>query len=200
MANATVIAAAVEGLVDEAVVRRLTAHVGAALGDVHGRRGKAYMRERIAGFNNAARHAPWFILVDLDGDADCAPPLRTAWLPNPSPRLCFRIAVREVEAWLLADGERLADFLRISRARIPSDPERLASPKAQMVTLARNSRRRDIREDMIPRPGSGRGEGPAYASRLIEFVTTHWRPDEAARHSDSLRRAIDCLRRLASVA
>lgn len=199
MANGSVIAAAVEGVVDEAVVQRLIKHVGAALGDVHGRRGKAYLRERMAGFNNAARHAPWFILVDLDRDADCAPPLRAAWLPNPSPLLCFRIAVREVEAWLLADRERLAEFLRVSRARIPASPERLASPKAQMVTLARNSRRRDIRADMVPRPESGRNEGPAYASRLIEFVSSRWRPDEAARNSDSLRRAIDCLRRLSTI-
>jgi hypothetical protein len=36
-----------------------------------------------------------------------------------------------------------------------------------VVELARYSRRRDIREDMVPRPGSGRSVGAAYTSRLI---------------------------------
>lgn len=68
-----------------------------------------------------------------------------------------------------------------------------------MVEMARRSRRRDIREDMVPRPGSGRTEGPAYTSRLIEFVADvdhGWRPDVAALSSDSMDRCLQCLRRL----
>jgi hypothetical protein len=84
--------------------------------------------------------------------------------------MCFRVAVRETEAWLLADRERLARFLGISTSRIPLDPEAMDDPKSLMVDLARHSRRREIREDMIPRSGSGRNVGPAYVSRLIEFV------------------------------
>ena len=57
-------------------------------------------------------------------------------------------------------------------------------------------RRKRIREYMVPRHGSGRQTGPAYVSRLIEYVDTTWRPDVAARHADSLQRAITCLRRL----
>jgi hypothetical protein len=40
-----VISAAVEGDVDEAVVRRLTASVGAHLGSVYGKSGKATLRQ-----------------------------------------------------------------------------------------------------------------------------------------------------------
>jgi transposase len=47
------------------------------------------------------------------------------------------------------------------------------------------------------RHGSGRPVGPAYASRLIEFASSSWRPEVAAQRADSLRRTIDCLRRLA---
>jgi hypothetical protein len=104
--------------------------------------------------------------------------------------------VREVEAWLLADADRIAEFLRVAGSRVPRDPEALVDPKAAMVGLARASRRRDIREDMVPRQESGRPVGPAYASRLIEFASSFWRPDVAARQSDSLRRALDSLRRL----
>lgn len=172
MANGAVISAAVEGIVDEAVMRRLISHVGATPGDVYGKQGKTYLRQKIAAYNNAARHAPWTILVDLNGEAGCAPTLRQSWLAAPAPMLCFRIAVREVEARLLSDAERLADFLGVARGRIPGN--------------------------VVPRPESGRSVGAAYSSRLIEFVSLHWRPDLASTQADSLRRAIDCLRRLAA--
>ena len=64
-----VFSAAVEGVVDEAVVPRLISHAGGETGTVYGRRGKPCLRQRIAGFNQAARHAPWVVLVDLDNDA-----------------------------------------------------------------------------------------------------------------------------------
>jgi len=195
-----VISAAVEGLVDEAVARRLIALVGATPGPVYGKSGKAYLRQRIAGYNNAARHSPWLVLVDLDSDAACAPPLLAAWLPMPAPYISFRVAVRETEAWLLADAQHLAAFLRIACSRIPRDPESLDNPKNTLVELARHSRSRSVREDMVPRPASGRPVGPAYVSRLIEFVSgpsALWRPETAARRSDSLNRCLIGLRRLA---
>jgi hypothetical protein len=195
-----VITAAVEGDLDEAVLRRLVEYIGATPGPVYGRHGKAHLRQRLAGYNQAARLAPWVVLVDLDHDADCAPPFRSAWLPNPAPNMCFRIAVRMVEAWLLADRDRLSRFLRVPPSQLPLKPEELNDPKSTIVDLARRSRRRDIREDMVPRPGSGRTVGPAYTSRLIEFVAqgpAGWRPDVAAKLSDSLER---CLRRLRTFA
>jgi len=41
---------------------------------------------------------------------------------------------------------------------------------------------------VVPRPESGRSEGPAYTSRLIEYAQGTWRPDVAAQHADSLAR------------
>ena len=100
------ISAAVEGDVDEAVVRRLILEAGAQPGSVYGKNGKAALRAKINGYNNAARHAPWFVLVDLNGDAECAPPLRENWILAPAPRLCFRVAVRQIEAWLISPSSR----------------------------------------------------------------------------------------------
>jgi hypothetical protein len=197
--NPVFITAAVEGNVDEAVVRRLIEHVGGIPGPVYGRNGKDHLRQRIANYNQAARLSPWVVLVDLDHDAECAPPLRSAWLPALSPHMCLRVAVRQVEAWLLADRERLAKFLSVSASKIPHNPEAVEHPKNTLVELARYSRRRDIREDMVPRPGSGRSVGPAYTARLIEFVIggeRGWRPDVAARHSESLNRSLRCLVRI----
>jgi hypothetical protein len=196
MANRVIISAAVEGVVDEAVVRRLIVYTGGEAGTVYGRNGKTDLRRKINGYNNAANHAPWVVLVDLNSDAECAPVLREDWLPMPAPRLCFRVAVRQVEAWLMADAERLAAYLGVARGLIPARPEMLVNAKAEMVELARRSRRRAIREDMVPRAGSGRSVGPAYTSRMVEYAEKYWRPEAAARCSDSLRRAIDCLRRL----
>jgi len=196
MPNPVTISAAVEGLVDEAVVRRLIACAGGHPGPVYGKNGKPALRQKINGYNNAARHTPWVVLVDLNSDADCAPPLRHDWLPTPAPRLCFRVAIRQVEAWLMADAETLAAYLGVAKRIIPKDPESLPDGKTAMVNLSRQSRKRAIQQDMVPRPGSGRKVGPAYASRLIEYAQGYWRPEFAAKRADSLRRAIDCLRRL----
>jgi hypothetical protein len=106
MADAVAISAAVEGIVDEAVVRTLIIFSGATPGPVYGRRGKPFLQQRIRGYNAAAQHAPWMMLVDLDSDHECPPPLRASWLAEPAPYLCFRVAVLAVEAWLLAPSLR----------------------------------------------------------------------------------------------
>jgi hypothetical protein len=191
-----VVSAAVEGDVDEAVLRKLVAYMGGQLGPVYGKEGKAALRQRLRGYNNAARHAPWVVLVDLDGDFVCAPLLRAAWLSTPARRLCFRVAVRQVEAWLLADAETIASFLSVSRGHVPLQPEALSNAKLAMVGLARRSRRRDIRTDMVPREGADRTVGPAYTSRIIEYAEQHWRPAVAAANASSLRRAMECVQRL----
>lgn len=190
-----IISAAVEGDLDEALARRLIVHAGGVPGAVYGRNGKAALRQKIGGYNNAARRTPWLVLVDLDHTAPCAAQLVTAWLPDREPLLRFRVAVREVQAWLLADRESLADYLRVTRGQITNDPEALPDPKRSLVDLARRSRNRDIRADMVPREGSGRSIGPAYVSRVIEFIERRWRPDVAAGRADSLGRALACLQR-----
>jgi hypothetical protein len=186
----------VEGITDEAIVRRILAHVGLACGPVYGKRGKGYVLERLPSYNQAAHFAPWLVVVDLNHAAPCAPDFVQDKLPDPAGGMCFRLAVRAVEAWLLADAERLADFLSISFAKIPANPDAVADPKGALVDLARRSRSRAIREDIVPRPNSGSRLGPGYVGRIIEFVSTphhQWRPDVAAGRSDSLRRCLEAL-------
>jgi hypothetical protein len=190
---------AVEGPVDEAILRAVLEHVGLRTGDIYGKQGKPDLRKKIRGYNQAARHSPWVILVDLDHDAECAPNLLRSWLPHPSPYMNFRVAVRKIEAWLLADRDRVANFLGISVSKVPGNPDGLDDPKQTMISLASRSRRGHIRQDMVPRPESGRQVGPAYPSRLIEFVNDplrSWRPDVAAENSDSLRRFLLSLHRV----
>jgi hypothetical protein len=196
-----VISSAVEGLVDEAVAKRLIFEAGGKAGPVYGKNGKSLLKQRINAYNQAARHSPWFVLLDLNHEFDCPPPLRSAWLPRPSFNMCFRIAVREVEAWLLADRQRFASFFQIPLSTIPTDPETIDNPKELVVNLAGRSRSRAIKDDMVPRVGSGRSVGPGYISRLIEFafdVRKGWRPQHAACSSDSLTRCLNRLRELAA--
>jgi hypothetical protein len=195
-AGGLAVSVAVEGIVDEAAAVRLLGLVGAYPRSIYGKSGKPALKRDLLGFNSAARFAPWLVLVDLDGDFDCAPPLRDRWLPDPAPHMCFRVAIRQVEAWLLADAETLAQFLGVRRGRIPVEPETIADAKRAMVDLARASQRPAVRKDMVPREGAGRSTGPAYASRLIEYANGSWRPDVASTRSESLARAIACLRRL----
>lgn len=192
-----ILSAAVEGDVDEAVVRRLAAEAGMMAGPVYGKMGKQHLRARIHGYGHAARFSPWLVLVDLDREADCAPTLRRSWLPEPLSAMCFRVAVREIEAWLLADREAIAEFLGVPKTGVPLAPEREIDSKAVVVSLAARSRRAAIRADMVPRVGGGRQVGPAYTSRMIEFVTRHWRPEVAAQAAESLAR---CRARLAELA
>jgi hypothetical protein len=195
MKGSIIIPAAVEGIVDEAVAQKLITEVGGCIGTVYGKNGKPFLRKKIQGFNNAAKAWPWLVLVDLDQDAECAPPLCMEWLTDIALYMCFRVVVKEIEAWLMADAATLASFLRVRQNRIPTNPEEVINPKGEMVNLARRSRRSAIRMDMVPREGSGRSVGPAYASRLIEYIQTSWRVEVASEHSQSLKRAVTCLHR-----
>jgi len=187
------ISCAVEGVIDEAVLNRLAPEIGIKIGAVYRKGGKSYLEKQIEGFNNAARYSPWIVLVDLDRDAECAPPLREKWLPSPATYKCFRIAVRAVEAWLLADIEKISAFLCVPQSSIPSHPEELEDPKRQLIDIAARSRKRIIRQEMVPRPNSGVKVGPGYTSLLIEYIQERWRPSIAARRAPSLN---SCIKRL----
>jgi hypothetical protein len=193
----TLFQAAVEGDLDEAVLRRLVAHCGAQVGVVYGREGKDRIEQNIRGYNNAAKRTPWVVLVDLD-ESECAASLRQEWLPEQSELMCFRIAVREVESWLLADRSGFARFAGISRALVPNDPDALPNAKATVVQLAARSNKRLIREAIPPAEGSKRNVGTLYNPTLGQFVADQWDPTQAALCSDSLGRCLRALEDLRS--
>jgi hypothetical protein len=188
----------VEGTIDEFVTRRLLDHVGLVAGNAYGRNGKVGLLKSLPKYNQAARFAPWFVVVDLDWDAECAPLIVNQWLPKPETGMRLRIAVRAIESWIMADFESLSIFLAVSSSKLPRLPDLDPHPKQTFVNVARTSRKKSIREDIVPRQGSGAQVGPRYTSRLIEFATQHWRPDEAMKRSDSLRRCVHALSTLTS--
>jgi hypothetical protein len=109
--------------------------------------------------------------------------------------MCFRIAVRSMESWLIADATRLAEFLEVPLQRIPRDPDTLDNPKTALINLARSSRSRAVREDMTPQEGTTGRVGAGYTSRIVEFASGDWRPIVAARASPSLARCLAALRK-----
>jgi hypothetical protein len=191
---------AVEGAIDEAVMLRVLECAGLPLEPIWVARGKSRLDARLPAFNNAARHGgPRLVVRDLGHDAACPGQLVETLLPGKCERLCLRIAVREIESWLMADAEALGRFLGVSPGIIAKAPECLDRPKAEMVSLARRSNRAVVRRAMIPDPASGRSVGPAYESCMIEFAQRHWSPERALRdnRAPSLNRTYARLRCLA---
>jgi hypothetical protein len=191
------VSGAVEGILDEAVLRRLVESVGAEMGYVNPVGGKQQLDRRLSGYNEAVKYSPWCVLRDFDTDAACPAELIVRLLPEPAPTMCFRIVVRAVEAWLMADRQQMATFLSVSRSRIPVSPEDARDPKETLVNVARRSNKTAVRDSMVPRPGSGRSVGTGYTSLMIEYIRSRWRPEVAAESSESLRRCIACLKSLA---
>jgi hypothetical protein len=186
-AGETWFSAVVEGDVDEAVLSKIAEKVGVKLAAVFGRNGKHSIYQRLHAYNKAARFSPWIILLDLDQDASCAPNLVSLHMPRPSKFLSFRIAVRAVESWLLADRKAFAAFLGVRKDILPDSPDLLADPKGFVVDLARNSRKKQFRREMVPRTGSRKRVGPAYTSRMMEFSLYYWDPVRAEALSESLK-------------
>ena len=167
---------AIEDELSESVLRTVLEFVdrGYFVGTAYGRQGFGYLRKTALGWNAGAKGIPFVLLADLDNHA-CAPALIRDWLDVPvHPNLIFRVAIREVEAWLLADRINFAKFLVVSQAKIPLTCDDLADPKREVVQLARVSRSRDIRERIAPRAGSTAQQGPDYNGCLVTFVKTVW--------------------------
>jgi hypothetical protein len=192
MNSAIPINLAVEGSLDEEVLRKILrqARRGYVIGTSYGRRGSGYLRRTIHGFNSAARGTPFAVLTDLDREV-CPAELIRAWLPQPRhPNFLFRVAVREVEAWLLAHREGISRFLGVSEHLVPSDADGLPDPKRTLIGLARQTRNRELKAAIVPRQGSTATEGPDYNGRLSVFVREYWDVSSAARCSPSLARAV----------
>jgi hypothetical protein len=158
------------------------------------RGGYGYLKKNIRAFNKAAKSMPFVVLTDLD-NSPCPPQMIKLWLDIPKhPNLLFRIAVKEVESWILADREAIADFLGISEKKIPDDTDSLSDPKAFLIKLARKSKSRSLREDLAPPSGATSKQGPNYNNCIIGFICDKWDADAASQHSRSLRRALERLR------
>jgi hypothetical protein len=181
--------AVVEDTLQEVVLRKIIATYrnDIRLIGVLGMRGDSYIREKIRGFNEASAYLPHIIITDLDRIA-CAPQLLADWVNfNLHPNLLFRIAEKEVEAWLLADRLEIASYLGVPDSRIPANTALLADPKLHIINLARNSKKKKVKAIV---PVGTASQGPGYNTILQDFVINYWNPERASSDNESLRRAI----------
>ncbi len=142
-----VVTIAVEGTTDAAVVKRLLDEAGLSVGSEHGKTGKQTLDRNLGGYNNAAKHSCWLVLRDMDHDAGCAVELAQKLLPGPASHMRLHVVVRALEAWLLADAERIAEHLSVAARYVPPNPESLPNPKRALIDLARRSRAHSAHRD-----------------------------------------------------
>jgi hypothetical protein len=191
---------AVEDILSESVLRRVLAGrpVQYEIGAVYRRGGFGYLKRQSPGFNTAAKVSPFLLLTDLDR-YECPPLLVRDWLGHsPHPHFLFRVAVREVESWLLAETDALAKYLGLRRSEKIGQPETIADPKEALLRLALQARSRIMRDALVWQDkGSGQlYQGPDYNGVLTEFVMKHWNAIRAHKQCPSLKRLLIALARL----
>ncbi|MEI8122551.1 MAG: hypothetical protein WCI20_10900 [bacterium] len=191
---------AVEDDLSEWIVRRILSDrsVDYAVGAVYGRTGFGYLKKQASAFNNAAKGCVFLLLADLDR-CPCPPQLIEEWLGQPRhPHFLLRVAVREVESWLLGDAAGLCDFFGLRKRIACQNPEQLADPKGELLKLAMASPRRMMREALVWKDESGGKllQGPDYNATLAKFVVKDWNIRQARRVCSSLDRLFVALDRL----
>lgn len=191
---------AVEDQLSSEVARRVLASRPArySVKTVYDKGGFGYLKRQATAFNNAAKGAPFFLLTDLD-TYECPPALIKAWLEKPKhPHFLLRVAVREIEAWLLGDALGLTEFLGAKRNASLGNPEQLEDPKRTLLGIALTCPRRDLRDAIVfqDRRSGNLRPGPDYNGALGSFVASHWRIQTARRSCESLNRLLAALERL----
>ncbi|MDM8357930.1 hypothetical protein [Pandoraea communis] len=153
--------------------------------------GESKFRQKISAMNNVAKNVmPVLMVADAD-QAACVVEQRNLWLPeNPSKRLAMRLAVKEAEAWILADHVGFSTFANVSRDIFPARPEDENDPKQTLLGIVKRCKRRDLREEMLPIKGATSPVGLGYNIHMNDFVKNYWNAERAAHRAPSLARAI----------
>lgn len=159
--------------------------------------GNGYLTSNIHNFSKIALQYPVCLITDLD-NGKCAPELiakltQNAQLPQ---NFIFRIAVREVESWLLADHEAIKTLLGSKAStKLHPLPDNIPNPKQYLLKLALKAPRQ-VRKDLVADAGAIALQGLGYNNRLSNFIHNTWNPTMASERSDSLKRACESLKKL----
>lgn len=160
-------------------------------------KGNSYLQRKAQSYNQAAhQECGVFMLTDLDSPEICPPTLIRSWVKGNLNRwFLLRVAVMEVESWIMADRQTVSEFLAIPTNRIPHNTDEIPSPKEFLVSLARRSKNTTLRKALVPaRNDKTAKTGNEYNPRLIQFVREHWDLERAASASPSLKRTVDRIR------
>jgi len=191
-----------EGHLEEAVARRLLDFCGHSMGKIYGRQGCVYIRNKAAAFHHYATETQGvLVLTDFrDTRKDCVVDALKEYIwnkiPNPPKSFLCRFAKNELESWLLADREGMAEFLGVALSKLPHLPEEEPFPKKTLATLASGSRKGKIREGIAPPPGHSAAVAPGYMTLMREFIAEYWNIKNSMNHAPSLERCVRRLREL----
>jgi hypothetical protein len=192
---------ATEDRLSETVAERLIVEAGHTVAakipkDRRKHAGFGYLKTRLPDFIASCHGGVNFLLLtDLD-NRTCPLNLLDYWLGATAKpdNLLLRVAVREVEAWVLADRIQFSDWLGVAESIVPSAPETCLDPKADLLKLASKSKFRELRDGLLPKRDATSKVGLEYNDLLCEFVKEKWRVEEASRLAPSLERTIHRLR------
>ncbi len=187
---------ATEDELSEQVGHILAEEAGFAVENCFRKQGFGYLKSRIPNFFQIAARQPVILITDLDR-VTCPLTLMNEWFngrtkPN---RLIFRVAVREIESWLLADHIGIKSLMGMRISNLPLNPDSLIDPKRHLLQIAKKAPR-EVREDLLPQTGAISSQGLGYNSRMCAFARDAWSPARAAERSPSLERARRNLRQL----
>ena len=122
---------AVEDTLSDAVSTKILESFGIEIMLRIGFKGNSYLKQKAPSLNQTARGpCDVFMLTDLDSPQNCPSQLIQSWIRTPlNPGFFLRVAVMEVESWIMADRSALARFLSIPVNRIPSHIDDIDNPK-----------------------------------------------------------------------
>jgi len=153
-------------------------------------RGFGWIKNNVNSFNLASAKATYVVIVDLDNDTCPSEKIRS-WLDNPkNENLIFRIAVREIESWIVGDTQNFAKFLHIHENKLKTRVDGIADPKKYIFNLVSESNIKQLK-GICPNPGAR--IGPNYNEKLVKFIFSSWEPSLAMSNSPSLKRSINRL-------
>lgn len=163
--------------------------------------GYGAIKNKCKAFLNMARAGiHTLIFTDLD-TTECACDLIRDWFDIPQsdavdlPSQCiFRVAVREVESWIIADHTAWAKYIGISAVNFSTQPDNLDDPKGHLLNIIRKKGTKKIHREMLPQGATS--IGPRYNDVLCDFVENSWVPERAAKRSPSLERALKALMKI----
>ncbi len=156
------------------------------------------LKRRCPSFFHMAKGGLYTVsLADLDNER-CAGALIRKWfgIPDKHPisfpkELTFRVAIREIESWIIADHDAWAKFIGIPAINFSVTPDELRDPKLHLLNVIRSKGRKKFHKDMLPRGTAS--IGPLYNEIMCEFIQNKWNPERAQENSPSLKRAIHAI-------
>ena len=140
--------------------------------------GYGKLKARAKNWKRAAENGTWLLVVTDMDRAKTPNEIGKEWLgveclgqlPG---KMIFRVAVREIESWIMADREMFAKFLRIPESNVTLDPDVLMDPKAEVFRLVREKCTVTRFKKMLP--VKNQAVGVDYNRLICEFVDGHWR-------------------------